>query len=52
MGYKWEVIAWVNPGDGYRDSVVYEGQSLVGVLKAYWKARRDGVGCIRVVWRG
>ncbi|ANA85742.1 hypothetical protein SEA_AXYM_37 [Gordonia phage Axym] len=52
MGYRWEVLAWVNLGDGYRDHVQYQGQSLIGALRAYWEARRNGVGCIRVVWRG
>ena len=57
MGYRWEVLAWVNLGDGYRYHVQYQGQSLIGALRAYWEARRNsvgcnGVGCIRVVWRG
>ncbi|QOP65295.1 hypothetical protein SEA_BURNSEY_37 [Gordonia phage Burnsey] len=52
MGYRWEVLAWVNLGEGYRDYVQYQGQSLIGALRAYWEARRNGVGCIRVVWRG
>ncbi|GAC70815.1 hypothetical protein [Gordonia soli] len=52
MGWKWEVLAWANLGDGYRDYVQYEGNSIIGALRAAWDAKRNGVGCIRLVWRG
>lgn len=52
MGWTWEVLAWANLGDGYRDYPQYQGNSLIAALRAAWSAKRNGIGCITVKWRG
>lgn len=57
MGYRFEVEAYVqiDPDDvdqGYHYVQVYYGQSLLSTLRAARKARREGSGCVRVMWRG
>lgn len=52
MGYRFEVEAYVpDGGDGYHYVQVYYGQSLFSALRAAVQARRQGSGCVRVMWR-
>ena len=53
MGYRFEVWAWVKSDNGYdwRDTPEYQGQSLIRALIAAARAKRSGIGCVRLVWR-
>lgn len=52
MGNTWEVHAWVKSAEGgYRYVETWRGQSLLGMIRAARKAKREGAGCVKVEWR-
>lgn len=53
MGYKWEVLAWLECGEaGYDNVQLYAGQSLWQALKAMRVGyKKHGSLCISLVWR-
>lgn len=51
MGWKYEVLAWVKTDGVYGDVTVYQGQSLIGAVRAMRRAKRES-GCVRLEWRG
>lgn len=52
MGYRWEVLAWMDtPDEGFHDIVQYQGQSLIVAIRAAWEAKRLGAGCVKIHWR-
>lgn len=51
MGWKYEVLAWIeHPDGGYYNKTVYTGQSLFGAIRAMRKAKKAS-GCVRLEWR-
>jgi hypothetical protein len=54
MGWKWEVEQWQRNAaqDGYEWKTTYTGQSLLKAVLAMRRCKRDGHGCIQLVWRG
>lgn len=51
MGWTWEVSAWTKGDGGYEYVTVYAGESLVRAVFAMCKAKRSGVGCVKLEWR-
>ena len=53
MGYTWEVWAWVQiPGTKqYEDENTYSGNSAWDAVWAAIRLKRNGAGCVRVMWR-
>lgn len=52
MGWTWEVLVWENHGQGYESYTDYQGESLLAALGYWRRAKKRGVGCITIVWRG
>lgn len=52
MGNSWTVDLWGQWfGEGrYSDRQVYAGESMWGAIRAVWKHRKWGVGCITIKW--
>ncbi len=52
MGCTYEVSRWADvEGEGYQYLYVYQGESAVKAVFAFFRARKSS-GCVRFVWRG
>lgn len=55
MGNKWTVSIWVYREwpleSGYREERYMGSQSFLRAALAFWKAKREGYGCVKLEWR-
>lgn len=53
MGNTWTVEVYGNwfSETKYSFTQVYAGESFIGALRAMWKHRHEGSGCIQLSWR-
>ena len=52
MGNTFEVLVWVKQFDDlYGYDEFYRGESLIAAIWNFFKAKRQGHGCVTIHWR-
>jgi len=52
MGNTWKVYGWQNVAGDYEYVLRYAGENWIAAIRAAWKAKREGCGCVKIEWRG